>query len=116
LKRNEAHILEQLALEEDRFQRTLRKGTGEFEKVYQNLNRAREAFEKLRASVGRDAAENFLASVRPTPEMLGIIEEVKKFLEGGDASALSDELGKYASLFGAIDGRSAFTPTASPST
>jgi len=108
LKRNEAHILEQLALEEDRFQRTLRKGTGEFEKVYQNLNRAREAFEKLRASVGRDAAENFLASVRPTPEMLGIIEEVKKFLEGGDASALSDELGKYASLFGAIDGRSAF--------
>ncbi|NLD58680.1 MAG: hypothetical protein GX647_03325 [Clostridiales bacterium] len=40
--------------------------------------------------------------------MLGIIEEVKKFLEGGDASALSDELGKYASLFGAIDGRSAF--------
>ena len=28
--RNEAHILEQLKLEEDRFQRTLKKGTSEF--------------------------------------------------------------------------------------
>src|SRR5699024_703981 len=39
LERNAAHIIEQLRLEEARFQRTLKKGMAEFEKVYGNISR-----------------------------------------------------------------------------
>ena len=39
LERNGAHVLEQLKLEEERFQRTLKKGMAEFEKVCGNMQR-----------------------------------------------------------------------------
>ena len=123
LTRNQAHILEQLALEEDRFQRTLKKGTNEFEKVFQNVRRAADAFDSLEAKV-RDAlggeegkklaeamevAQNVGSTLRPTPEMLEIIEEIKKFREAlATINAFGEKIKSYAAAFGTIDGRSAF--------
>ena len=88
LRRNEAHILEQLKLEEDRFQRTLKKGTNEFEKVFNNIKRASDAFNALDAAFlkllegeegkrladAMQVAQNVGSTLRPTPEMVKIIE------------------------------------------
>ena len=123
LRRNEAHILEQLKLEEDRFQRTLKKGTSEFEKVFNNVKRATDAFNALEAKFreafegeeGRKLAEamqvaqNVGSTLRPTPEMVEIIENVKKFREALETIRdFGEKMKKYAGSFGTIDGRSAF--------
>ncbi len=123
LRRNEAHILEQLKLEEDRFQRTLKKGTNEFEKVFNNIKRASDAFNELDAAFlkllegeegkrladAMQVAQNVGSTLRPTPEMVEIIEDVKKFREAlSTILAFGEKVKKYAGVFGTIDGRSAF--------
>ena len=123
LRRNEAHILEQLKLEEDRFQRTLKKGTNEFEKVFNNIKRASDAFNALDAAFlkllegeegkrladAMQVAQNVGSTLRPTPEMVEIIEDVKKFREAlSTILAFGEKVKKYAGVFGTIDGRSAF--------
>ena len=103
LERNGAHILEQLKLEEDRFQRTLKKGQAEFEKVTGNMERRKNAFAGLKADkTGEAAVAAALKVLPPSPENLPVIEKVK-------AGTISDaELDSMIAACAQIDGRSAF--------
>ena len=107
----------------DSFQRTLKKGTSEFEKVFNNVKRATDAFNALEAKFreafegeeGRKLAEamqvaqNVGSTLRPTPEMVEVIENVKKFREALETIRdFGEKMKKYAGSFGTIDGRSAF--------
>ena len=103
LMRNGAHILEQLKLEEERFQRTLKKGQAEFEKVYGNMERRRAAFEALKADkTNPDAVAAALKQLPPAPENLPVIEKVK------DGSIDDATLDAKIAACTVIDGRSAF--------
>ena len=103
LERNGAHILEQLKLEEERFQRTLKKGQAEFEKVYNNMNRKKTAFEALKANkVDADAVAAALKQLPPSPENKPVIEKVK------DGSITDAEIDALLTGCTKIDGRSAF--------
>ncbi|MBR0368949.1 MAG: alanine--tRNA ligase, partial [Clostridia bacterium] len=78
LERNSAHILEQLKLEEDRFQRTLKKGTAEFEKVVGNMERKKTALTNLKADKANpDFVTAALRVLPPSPDNLPVIEKVK---------------------------------------
>jgi len=78
LERNSAYILEQLKLEEDRFQRTLKKGMAEFEKVYGNMTRRKAAFEALKADKANAACiEAVMKVLPPSPENMPIHEQVQ---------------------------------------
>ena len=103
LERNGAHILEQLKLEEERFQRTLKKGQAEFEKVYNNMNRKQVAFEALKADkANADVVAAALKQLPPSPENLPVIEKVK-------AGEITDaEIDALLAGCSKIDGRSAF--------
>jgi len=103
LERNGAHILEQLKLEEERFQRTLKKGQAEFEKVYTNMNRKKTAFEALKADkTNADAVAAALKQLPPSPENKPVIEKVK------DGSITDAEIDALLAGCAKIDGRSAF--------
>ncbi len=102
LERNGAHILEQLTLEEDRFQRTLKKGQAEFEKVYGNMARRQAAFEALKADASAENIAAVLKLLPPSPENLPIIEKIK----AGQADA--EMLDQLIAGCRKIDGRSAF--------
>jgi alanyl-tRNA synthetase len=98
LRRNGGHIIEQLRLEEDRFQKTLNKGEGEFEKVVSNMEKTRGVLAAVRSDMTPDAAKK----LRPTPENQPIIEA----LENGTATA--GMLDAAIAALDTIDGRSAF--------
>ena len=103
LERNGAFILEQLKLEEERFQRTLKKGQAEFEKVWGNMARRKDAFTALKANkADPDAVAAALRVLPPSPDNKPIIEQVK---DGTISDATLDSL-----LAGCakMDGRSAF--------
>ncbi len=103
LERNGAHVLEQLKLEEERFQRTLKKGQAEFEKVFGNLQRKKDAFTALKANkADPDAVAAALRVLPPSPENKPVIEQVK---DGSISDATID--GLLASCQ-KLDGRSAF--------
>ncbi len=54
-------------------------------------------------------AQNVGSTLRPTPEMVEIIENVKKFREALETIRdFGEKMKKYADSFGTIDGRSAF--------
>ena len=54
-------------------------------------------------------AQNVGSTLRPTPEMVEIIENVKKFREALETIRdFGEKMKKYAGSFGTIDGRSAF--------
>ena len=95
-------ILEQFALEEERFQRTLKKGEAEFAKVYTNMTRKRAAFEALKTDRSEEAIAAALKQLPPSPENLPVIEKIKA---GEITDELIDSLLKTAEK---IDGRSAF--------
>ena len=103
LERNGAHILEQLKLEEERFQRTLKKGQAEFEKVYGNMMKKRDAFTALKANkADPDAVAAALKQLPPSPDNKPIIEQVK---DGTISDETIDALLKATEK---MDGRSAF--------
>ena len=103
LERNGAHILEQLKLEEDRFQRTLKKGQAEFEKVYGNMMKKREAFAALKANkADPDAVAAALRQLPPSPDNKPIIEQVK------DGTVSDETIDNLLKATGKMDGRSAF--------
>ena len=103
LERNAAHILEQLKLEEERFQRTLKKGQAEFEKVYNNMMRKKNAFEALKADkTNADVVAAALKQLPPAPENIPTIEAIKA---GNVDDAMIEKL---LSTCAKIDGRSAF--------
>ena len=103
LERHAGFILEQLKLEEERFQRTLKKGQAEFEKVYGNMTRRKEAFEALKADkTNPDVVAAALKQLPPAPENLLVIEKVK------DGSIDDATLDAKIAACTVIDGRSAF--------
>ena len=103
LERNGAHILEQLKLEEERFQRTLKKGQAEFEKVYGNMMRKRDAFTALKANrADPDAVAAALKQLPPSPDNKPIIEQVK------DGSISDETIDGLLKATEKMDGRSAF--------
>ncbi len=103
LERNGAFILDQLKMEEDRFQRTLKKGQAEFEKVYGNMMKKREAFTALKANkADPDAVAAALRQLPPSPDNKPVIEQVK---DGTIADETIDALLKATEK---MDGRSAF--------
>lgn len=103
LERNGAHILEQLKLEEERFQRTLKKGQAEFEKVFGNMMKKRDAFTALKANkADPEAVAAALRQLPPSPDNKPIIEQVK---DGTISDATIDGLLKATEK---MDGRSAF--------
>ena len=123
LKRNEATIVEQLNLEEERFQRTLKQGVKEFEKVLGNIKRVSDSFDAMKAELSalftpenqeklrqaQQVAANVGSSLRPTPEQLPVIEDLKKFAQAIDTlKEVSDHFQDYAAKANLIDGRSAF--------
>ena len=103
LSRNGEHTLEQLKLEEERFQRTLKKGQAEFEKVWGNMARRKEAFTALKANrADADAVAAALRVLPPSPDNKPIIEQVK---DGTISDAALDSLLAECEK---MDGRSAF--------
>ena len=110
LKRNEDHIIEQLLLEEERFQKTLRQGMKEFDKLIFNINRMAGAVKPVLEAIdaGSDISAPCAAAAKalpPRPEYLGLISLLK---EPGDVPALKQACEGFLTSLSVIDGRSAF--------
>ena len=108
LERNRAHILEQFDLEEDRFQRTLKQGMREFDKLIAEIGRMTGAVNAFEAALNgpdvKTAAETLASALRPTPENQPFIEA----LRAGDAKEYAELTAKLRAQFARIDGRAAF--------
>jgi len=107
LQRNEAFVLEQLALEETRFAKTLRQGEKEFDKIYNNVVNTRNTLEAILAADNKVALAQEYAQVkklRPSPDMMPIIEAAK----AGDEVALIEAVNARIATLSVMDGRSAF--------
>ncbi len=107
LERNEAFVMEQLALEETRFAKTLRQGEKEFEKIYNNVQNTKGILESILNADNKVALAQELAQtkkLRPSPDMMPIIEAAK----AGDEAALVDAVNARLSTLSVMDGRSAF--------
>ncbi len=124
LEQNRSFVLEQLLLEEKRFQRTLNQGLREFEKAIGRMDQVKtiidemegklrqtvftpEALDKLR--IAQEVAANVGSSLRPTPELVKMAGEIKKFTEAiqtiQDFRTRAEE---FAHTLKTIDGRDAF--------
>ena len=113
LKRNEAHILEQLQLEEERFSRTLKQGLKEFDKLRSNIERVCGAMNALKAALAEgNYAEQVKAAIgtlRPSPDMVEMLDALKAIDAGGEVPAdLSEKITAFVAKMQIIDGRSAF--------
>ena len=124
LNEHKDFVLEQLLLEEERFQKTLKQGVKEFEKVLGNIKRVSDAFNGMKAELGRtllseesiaklrDAeqiAGNVGSTLRPTPEMVAMIEELKKFGEALETIAqFKNKIAAFVDGMSVMDGRNAF--------
>ncbi len=107
LARNEAFVLEQLALEENRFAKTLRQGEKEFDKIYNNVVNTRATLEAILNAENKVALAQEYAQVkklRPSPDMMPIIEAAK----AGDEAALIEAVNARIATLSVMDGRSAF--------
>jgi len=103
LDRHADFILEQLKLEEERFQRTLKKGQAEFEKVYGNMKRRLDAFTALKANkADPDAVAAALRVLPPSPDNKPVIEQVK------DGTISDETIDRLLAGCATMDGRSAF--------
>ncbi len=124
LNTNRAFVIEQLTLEEQRFQRTLKQGIKEFEKVRGNLIRRAQELQTLRDTLtstiftpenlqriqaAEEAAKNVGSTLRPAPEMLEMIEDFKTF---GDSVrniiGFADKMTRHIRSLDTLDGRNAF--------
>ena len=112
LRRNSAYILEQLSLEEDRFQRTLKKGQSEFDKLYQNMRKLDDLLHVLKAdltAMPADLQEKALAAskqLRPMPENQPLIAALRE--EKLNVPALLAMVDQMLENNKVIDGRNAF--------
>ena len=107
LEQNSEFVLTQLILEEERFQKTLKQGMKEFDKVLGNIQRTRATAEALIAAddavaVAHDMIER--KQLRPSPDMVPIIEAAK----AGDAAQVKATAQTLLDSLGTMDGRSAF--------
>ena len=107
LKRNEHFVLEQLALEETRFAKTLRQGEKEFDKIYNNVCQTRATLECILNADNKLAqAQEYVQTkkLRPSPDMMPIIEAANA---GDEAAVVAAVKARMESLH-VMDGRSAF--------
>jgi len=107
LERNEKFVLEQLSLEETRFAKTLRQGEKEFDKIYNNIQNTRATLDAILAAENKVALAQEYAQtkkLRPSPDMLPIIEAAK----AGDEAALVAAVNARLESLTTMDGRSAF--------
>ena len=107
LERNEAFVMEQLALEETRFAKTLRQGEKEFDKIYNNIQNTRNTLNAILAAEDKVALAQEMAQtkkLRPSPDMMPIIEAAKV----GDEAALVAAVNARLETLSTMDGRSAF--------
>ncbi len=107
LKRNEHFVLEQLALEETRFAKTLRQGEKEFDKIYNNVCQTRATLESILNADNKLAqAQEYVQTrkLRPSPDMAPIIEAANA---GDEAAVVAAVKARMESLH-VMDGRSAF--------
>ena len=107
LERNEAFVMEQLALEETRFAKTLRQGEKEFDKIYNNIQNTRNTLNAILAAEDKVALAQEMAQtkkLRPSPDMMPIIEAAK----AGDEAALVAAVNARLETLSTMDGRSAF--------
>ena len=107
LERNEKFVLEQLSLEETRFAKTLRQGEKEFDKIYNNIQNTRATLDAILAAENKVALAQEYAQtkkLRPSPDMLPIIEAAK----AGDEAALVAAVNTRLESLTTMDGRSAF--------
>jgi len=107
LERNEAFVMEQLSLEETRFAKTLRQGEKEFDKIYNNIQNTRATLNAILAAEDKVALAQEYAQIkklRPSPDMMPIIEAAK----AGDEAALVAAVNTRLDTLTTMDGRSAF--------
>ncbi len=110
LKRNEEFIIAQLLLEEERFQKTLKQGMKEFDKLIFNIGRMTNAVKPVVDAI--KAGENFASQadaaakqLPPRPEYQALIALLK---DKSDKDALLKEAEAFLNNLNVIDGRSAF--------
>jgi len=106
LEQNGAFVLEQLALEEGRFARTLKQGEKEFEKLLNNIRRVSDAMDRILNDNTLAAAQEAVNCkiLRPSPDMVPAIEAVK----AGDIEKVKEECAAIKARLSVIDGRNAF--------
>ena len=107
LERNEKFVLEQLSLEETRFAKTLRQGEKEFDKIYNNIQNTRATLNAILAAEDKVALAQEYAQIkklRPSPDMMPIIEAAK----AGDEAALVAAVNARLETLSTMDGRNAF--------
>jgi len=107
IKAHEAFITEQLQLEETRFQRTLRTGEKEFDKVYNNMMNLKNLLNTIltaedKVAVAQENAKT--KKLRPSPDLMPIIEAAN----AGDEAKLVEAVNARLSGLNVLDGRSAF--------
>ncbi len=107
LSDNSAFVLEQLKLEEDRFARTLKQGEKEFEKIYNNVLNTRTLLESILKAENVAAFAREMAAckkLRPSPDMLPIIEKAN----ADDSEGVKEAVNARLTTLTTLDGRSAF--------
>ena len=110
LKRNEEFIIAQLILEEERFQKTLKQGMKEFDKLMFNIGRMTNAVKPVIDAIkaGEDFTSQADAAAKqlpPRPEYQNLIALLK---DKSDKDALLKEAEAVLNNLNVIDGRSAF--------
>ncbi len=116
LTRHQDFVLEQLLLEEKRFQKTLTQGIREFEKVLGNINRVKDQLNALKTaletkdeSASRECAVSTASQLRPTPEQQPLIQTLKDYGAGeGAKAAVLEEVCAFLEGLNKLDGRNAF--------
>lgn len=110
--------LEQLLLEEQRFQRTLKQGVREFEKTIRRIGEARDVAMELKEKLGeagtgpekaREAALWARDRLRPNPENKPLADAIGRFLaEDSSTDELSNSADAFVEGLYTIPGRDAF--------
>ncbi|MDD2429110.1 MAG: alanine--tRNA ligase [Eubacteriales bacterium] len=124
LEAHRAFVLEQLLLEEKRFQRTLKQGIREFDKMFSRMTETLSVFHDMQQKLGaalvesgalrklhdaQETAENVGSSLRPTPEMQQMAGEIKKFSDAVRViEEFADKSQAFISAMGTVGGREAF--------
>lgn len=105
LEKNRAFVLEQLSLEENRFQKTLKQGIREFDKFLNRLSNLKQKLDSVIESENfKETAEQVILSLRPSPEETALKEAIEKAVLEGK----KDSLKEYEKNLKRIPGRDAF--------
>ncbi len=124
LEHNRAYVIEQLLLEEKRFQRTLNQGLKEFEKAIGRIEQVRGLFSDMRSNLrqtlgesellkrlnqAQEVARNVGSKLRPAPELLAMKEEIEKFVSAIDTiESFGQKAEGFMNTLKTINGRDAF--------